>query len=56
MPGAGRGGGLLSFPALLMSLLPPIFWILTHFCPTHPMTQPSIFLPGVGWGRVGGGF
>lgn len=52
-----RGGGdCFHFLSSLCPVLPPIFWILTHFCPTHPMTQPSIFLPGVGWGRVGGGF
>lgn len=49
-------GDCFQFPTLPMSLLPPIFWILTHFCPSHLMTQPSISLPGVGWGRVGGGF
>lgn len=47
------GGGRLHF---LLSLLPPIFLVLTHFCPTHSMTQPSILLSGLGCGEVGGGF
>lgn len=55
MPGWGEGVRCFYFLPYL-SLLPPIFWVLTHFCPIHPMTQPSIFLPRVGWGRVGGGF
>lgn len=50
------GWGLFAFPALPISLLPPIFQVLTHFCRTHPMTQPFILLSGVGWGGVGGGF
>lgn len=40
---------LFAFPVLPTSLLPPIFGVLTHFCPTHSMTQPSILLPRVGW-------
>lgn len=41
---------LFAFPVPLIFLLPPIFGVLTHFCPTHSMTQPSILLPWVGWG------
>ena len=47
------GWGPFVFPPLPISLLPPIFQVLTHFCPTHPMTQPSILLSGLGWGGVG---
>lgn len=48
------GWGLFAFPALPISLLAPIFQVLTHFCPTHPMTQPSILsLLGWEWGVEG---
>lgn len=50
------GWGMFAFLALPIFLLPPIFQVLTHFCPAHPWTQPFILHSGVGWSGVGGGF
>lgn len=43
------GWQMFAFPALPVSLLSPIFQVLTYFCPTHPLTQPSLLHSGVGW-------